>query len=137
MRFYITDNRLFDIKLDDKYCLFSGDSATGKTYMTSLIEKYCLVENIPCYSFNYRHNEDILMNMSKLINDDSSITIIDNSDLILTKKSEIALLTRPGIKIIINHSYENIDLLPMLCPGLYSIYCDENKMLKTRRIGEL
>lgn len=130
---------LFSVDFTDKYNVISGDSATGKTYLRKLLGRHLSSIGRRCIQIDCDSIICDIIDILRLYKDDPNMVIIvDNVNTIMTKELELAIYdTKAETKIFIIHTFRNISFLACLQPGLYKLYMDSDKVLRTKRIGQL
>ena len=71
-----------DANFQDRVCVFDGDSGESKTFLFSLVKAYCNDNKISCTMINNTCS-DVL---KKLDLTESSVFILDNADLYMSKQ---------------------------------------------------
>lgn len=124
------------MELLDKYCVFAGDSATGKTYMTDFIKIHCIHNSIPYAYINYETSKNLAISSIRSISNEESVIIIDNTEVIMCDEIEEAVYITPGYKVIMIRDFFRMPYLSYFKPGLYKIK-REGRMLVTKKVGQL
>lgn len=77
------NNTQYRIDIQDKYCLFGGDSGSGKTLMVEFIKAHCVATGIQCNCVDYSFSRDSIIATISNVKYDTSILIIDNADIVM------------------------------------------------------
>lgn len=121
MRLVVDSKSKCFISLEDKYCLLVGRSGVGKTYVYNLIQNYCTFINRRCILLNYRLSREDIVALISSIDSDDTITLVDNTEIIMDSEVERMLCLKPGMKVVSTHKFDNLRLFPCFHPTLYYI----------------
>lgn len=132
----LTNNIDYKIDIQDRYCIFGGESGSGKTFMIKYIKAHCIATGIQCICIDYSLNKDGIIAAISSIKYDTSILVVDNAEIVLNKEIEDLIYQVPGYKIIMIRDTTVMPFLVFRGPGLYVIN-NEGGMLVTERIGQL
>ena len=127
---YLNMNHLsVSVHLQNKIYVQMGNSATGKTYIFSLIKQFCLVNNMICCSYDYNCKDinDIIYEIKnkKALN----IILFDNADLYLTQQLADFLATL-NVPIVLNSrlKYKFFNTSDLIC--LHTKYTDNSIIME-------
>lgn len=81
-------------------CIDLGISGSGKTFLMTLIEAYCVKNSIECRFFNYNTRGEDIKTILNNIEDRDSVVLLDNADLYMS--DEISNLM---------HKYKNVTFI--------------------------
>ena len=71
------------VNLEDNICYLLGDSGTGKTFIFSIIDYYCSINQIKCVNVNYAIASAMGKDLISICNR-HDIVILDDADLYIT-----------------------------------------------------
>lgn len=110
LKFVYMDYITVDIVLKHRKTVLNGKSATGKSYLYTIIDQYAQEENrkdILCLNVDNVDTDDIEYTINKIRKIQDGIIVIDQADNILWNKDlyEHILLDRSNFYIIMSRKY--------------------------------
>lgn len=124
-----------DVDITDDLCLIYGDSATGKTFISNVINSAYKSEGKRCLYVTGEDDIDKLVSDINIYTDSRSVIILDDADMCFCKEVLEALGNSKGIKIIIFKTTLEYDRIKCDSLGYYDVECKPNqiKLVRSRR----
>ena len=116
------------IVLEDKFCIFNGNSGDGKTFLFKVIKSLCIPRNLKCVYVDYNYKDSTLEGFAGLFKD-ADIVCLDNAELYITDEL-IQLLDSLGILVLLNLKYRDQLMFKEFCE--YAVKFDEESIIAKR-----
>ena len=116
------------IALEDKFCIFNGNSGDGKTFLFRVIKSLCIPRNLKCVYVDYNYKDSTIDGFAGLFKD-ADIVCLDNAELYITDEL-IQLLDSLDTLVLLSLKYRDPLMFKEFCE--YTVKFNEEGIIAKR-----